>query len=99
MYPRRRVNEETPLCSHFTKGEVEIINYDYTKHRGLEGWSDSDFVRDVLAGWSLISTEHTYNSVSCPWTCTKQPSLGGSVDEADTRSLFQATRKKNRITL
>lgn len=93
MYSSKKVNENKPLCYHFAKGEAEISNYDYTAHSGLEGWSDADFSRDVLARRSTTSTEHNYNETSIAWQCTKQAEPGGSVNEAETRSLSQASRK------
>ena len=93
MFPRQMINDDAPTTSHFAKGEAEITNFDYTTHTGLESWSDADFCRDILARRSTTSTEHTYNKVSFAWSCTKQPTPGGSVNDAETRSLFQATRK------
>ena len=93
MFARTPVQDDVPMQSHFGKGSAEITNYDYSKHTGLESWSDADFSRDVLSRRSTTSAEHTYNSVSFAWTCTKQPEPGGSVNEAETRALFQTTRK------
>ena len=78
---------------HLAKGDTEITNYDYTQHTGLESWSDAEFCRDVLQRKSINSSEHTYNTVSVAWGSTKQPEPGASVNDAETRALFQATRK------
>ena len=93
MFSSHPVEDIAPMKSHFAKGKAEITNFDYSQHTGLESWSDADFCRDVLNRRSTTSAEHTYNSVSFAWTCTKQTEPGGSVNEAETRSLFQATRR------
>jgi hypothetical protein len=93
MYPSTATNDKTPMHSHFSKGEAEITNYDYKSHSGLEAWSDAEFCRDVLSRRSTTSAEHTYNGVAFAWTCSKQPEPGGSVNDAETRALFQTTRK------
>ena len=64
MHSTKKVNEDNPLFSHFSKGDAEITSYDYTSHSGLEGWSDADFSHDILARRSTTSTEHTYNGTS-----------------------------------
>ena len=93
MFSSKKVNDDKPLCSHFAKGDAEITSYDYTAHSGLEGWSDADFSRDVLARRSTTSTENTYNESAFAWSCTKQAEPAGSVNDSETRSLFQASRK------
>ena len=94
MFPATPIKENKPMRSHFSKGEAEITNYDYTNHSGLETWSDAEFCRDVISRRSTTSAEHTYNNVAFAWTCTKQPEPGeGSVNDAETIALFQVTRK------
>ena len=49
--------------------------------------------RDVLSGRSTTSAEHTLNSVSFAWQYTKQREPGGSVNDSETRILYQTTKK------
>ena len=93
MFPRTSITTDIPMKSHFSKGEAEVTNYDYTNHTGLESWSDSEMARDVLTRRSTTSAEHRFNSVPFAWQCTKQPEPGGSVNDSETRALYHTSRK------
>ena len=97
LFPRTSISDDIPMKSHFSKGEAEVTNYDYTTHTGLESWSDSEMARDVLTRRSTTSAEHTFNSVSFAWQCTKQPEPGGSVNDSETRALYHTSRKNSMV--
>ena len=84
---------ETPLKSHFGKGEAELTNFDYSSYSGLEAWADSGFARDVSSRRSTTSTTHKWSNVAFAWQCVKQPEPGASTNDCEMRSLFHASRK------
>ena len=93
MYPNKSINEIVPLKSHFSKGEAEVTSKDYDAHTGLEAWADADLARDILGRRSTSSSVHTWGDVAVASQCVKQPEPGASTNDAEVRSLYQATRR------
>ena len=94
IFPSKLINEEVPLKSHFAKGEAEISTKDHAKYTGLQVWPDAGFVKDIAeARRSASSSVHTWGDVVFASQYVKQPEPAASTKIAESRSLFQATRR------
>ena len=94
MFPCTPIKETVPLKSHFAKGEAEMTTKDYAEYTGLQAWPDAGFARDIFsARRSTSSSIHTWGEVAFASQCIKQPEPAASTNDAEARSLFQATRR------
>ena len=92
MFSATQPSTDTPLKSHFGKGETELTNFDYSSFSGLEAWADFSFARNVTSRQSTTSTTHKWNYVAFVWQCVKQPEPGASTNDCEMRSLFHVSR-------